>query len=304
MSNQNSDLNIKRLSSQRNLYSKAKLKQNSQFLISLIGSIIILIPIFFPNQNKEFQMFLSALPFVFLFINLIWINPLIKKEREYAAKIQEEFDCEVLNIEWNSSKIREKVRADIITRESLNIKEISKEKLKDWYNSDIINANVPYRQLYAQRTNVNWDINIKETYLKFLSIVAIIVFIEVISVIAIKDYRPIDILFLALMPLSAFINIIWTQIVDLKTVIKNLESIDKQIEKCLENLKQGKNATDAEIRGIQDQIFDLRKSSLFVPDIIFWKTRNYQTNIDKEVTKQKIAEIPVQKNIENSNNEK
>ena len=92
---QNQQKQLERLSAQRELYSSAK----KWYLLQIIGSIAIpitfvLISFFFLNVALISAMFGIA----FFIFDILIIVPVISKLKLKASKIQELFDCDVLEI--------------------------------------------------------------------------------------------------------------------------------------------------------------------------------------------------------------
>jgi hypothetical protein len=110
---QNSEWNLKRLASQRQLYSDAKKVLLVQFILcgiftlglAIVGNII----------SERFAIYIVLSAILIVFLDEFILSRTIDRTIEEAARIQEEFDCDVLqlpqnNIKFNNASMRETIQ--------------------------------------------------------------------------------------------------------------------------------------------------------------------------------------------------
>ena len=100
---QNSELNLKRLAAQRQLYSDAKKMMHIQFAIS--GMAVIVFAIIGNIISKEYAVYITVLSILCVLFDELFLTKRIENLRLNAAIIQEDFDCDVLQIPFNYIKI-------------------------------------------------------------------------------------------------------------------------------------------------------------------------------------------------------
>src|SRR5690606_16492815 len=92
---QNDQKQLERLAAQRELYSAAKKWHGWQIILTVLLPVALAI---YSLINSDFSVF-AAIYGVTIFVIDIWIfDPNIKSKRTKAAKIQELFDCDVLEL--------------------------------------------------------------------------------------------------------------------------------------------------------------------------------------------------------------
>ena len=100
---QNSEWNLKRLAAQRQLYSEAKTLMGIQFILS--GAFIVAIAIFSNIIDKKYLAYTAFAAIAIAILDELLLSKRIDNIKENAARIQEEFDCDVLEIPQNKIKI-------------------------------------------------------------------------------------------------------------------------------------------------------------------------------------------------------
>lgn len=102
---QNSPLNLDRLAAQRQLYSKAKLILGWQVCFG--GPLAVgfaFMALSFPTMKS----FAALWGMLITLADIAWLSPWQKRLRSLAAQIQEQFDCDVLELPWNEVKVGKK----------------------------------------------------------------------------------------------------------------------------------------------------------------------------------------------------
>jgi len=112
---QNSEINIQRLAAQRNLYRKAKRLHLFRFVLTI--PLILTLSIITSLLKSEYianllkmhtydaSWGLALLSLVIFIIDRLILEPIQQKQKLEAAAIQEEFDCDVLQIPWNDVEL-------------------------------------------------------------------------------------------------------------------------------------------------------------------------------------------------------
>jgi len=160
LNTQNSDENIRKLASQRELYSKAKRIYSLQIALATIGVVALSLASF----KFEIQWIIATYGVCVTLFDLTYLNEKIKKVKSEAAIIQEMFDCDVLGIEWNS--LIQMIEPNKIYRNSEKYFKKNKSfgSLRDWYSSKIEGINPIHAKLICQYTNCSYDKSLRNKF--------------------------------------------------------------------------------------------------------------------------------------------
>jgi len=267
---QNEQKQLERLSAQRELYSSAKKWYAWQIIGSMVIPIVFVIGSFF---LYNFSVVAAIFGIGFFIFDILVIVPTISKLKLKASKIQELFDCDVLEI----SKSPLKISSDIAVEEVLTYYEAhckiksNVEKVRNWYPPIIDQVDIEYARLICQRTNCWWDVKLRNKYINFIKVVSIVIPL-ILLVISIAVHIPLEkivLLFSALMPFFRFAN---KEYADQKASNDRLEKTMNYILKIWENILSNridKNSLSNESRIIQDEIYEHRSKSPFILDTIY-----------------------------------
>jgi hypothetical protein len=269
---QNEQKQIERLSAQRELYSSAK----RWYILQIVGSIVVpvafvLVSMFVINVSLAAAMY----GICFFIIDILIIVPMISKLKLKASKVQELFDCDVLQIPKSPLKIASDITVEEVLTyyQAHNKIKSNVEKVKDWYPCIIDNVDIEYARLICQRTNCWWDVKLRSRYISFVRGFSIIIplLLLIVGLITSMSLETIVLLFSGLMPFFRFAN---KEYADQKASNDRLEKTMNYILKIWDNIlyrRMDKDLLPTESRIIQDEIYEHRSKSPFILDV-FYKT--------------------------------
>lgn len=286
---------IERLAAQRQIYSRAK----TIYFVQTFGSIFIpvtisAISIFQPSVSAY-----SALYAVIYFVlDSIFFEQSIKKLKTKAAKVQELFDCEVLEIIKSPFKNPDDILLEEIqTYYEKHKRKIGKiEKLYEWYAQgveEITNLPISIARLICQRESLVWDSQLRKLFYESLLILSVILVI-ILGIIWYYLKLPLDQIVLilsGLLPLFRF---------SLKQYIENKETSEKLIKAVAifdktwgKILKSQIVETELNIisRQIQNEIYDSRTKNPLIPDFFYWLFKNRQERLSKVAIQRLIKQV-------------
>ncbi|MFL0198788.1 S-4TM family putative pore-forming effector [Clostridium sp. WILCCON 0269] len=299
---ENNQENLMKLAAQNYLYSKAKIILGIQIITQVVLVVCIaLLPIFITDsflkyhgiKKIQFTITTVGLSLILAAIDLIVMVPIINKDREIAASIQEDFDCTVLSIPWNDIKV-DKPDGEII---SSNASEYIKTKLskvdigaansgtvldcfRDWYSPKTIES-LPLEvgRIICQRTNCWWDSYLRNKFKRDIVICSSGIFFLLLLIGIIREMSVPNIIINVFSP---FLPVLTFTVVQCR---ENTRSI-----KCTKRLKikadeyWGKvisNPTNFVLlndlaRKLQNEVFDCRKNNPLIFDWYYNKYRREQ----------------------------
>jgi SMODS-associating 4TM effector domain len=168
------------LAAQRQLYSDAKRIQAISVIIcvplAVAWSILIAI-------LPKYTVYAALWGILATFLDLLFLSRLQKSTQEKAAKIQQRFDCEVLQLNWAKSNCGMEIDPETIHDASIRF--IGKNKnysaLEDWYPISVGKLPIHQARIICQRANVLWDAQLRRRYCRWiitiLALLTIIIFL-------------------------------------------------------------------------------------------------------------------------------
>lgn len=267
---QNTPKQLERLAAQRELYSSAK----RLFNLQIVGNVLIplalsLISAFFGN----FAVYVAIYGLCFFIIDTILIEPVIKKRKTKAAKIQELFDSDVFELTKSPFKTVDDVTVEeVLTLYDAHRKiETNIEKIKNWYDVNIADLDISVARLICQRINYSWECGLRAAYGNLLKVINVIlpILIVIVGLFANLSLSQVALIGGGLLPLFRFLT---KQYQENKDVSEKLTKLNNYFNKLWEKVLTGsanKKEFDEAARRIQDEIYDNRIKSPLIPDSFY-----------------------------------
>lgn len=148
-SKQNLSRNIERLAAQRYFYSRAKKLSVVQITLAVLISFV---GFFFHIFGMEVQL-IAFLGIFVSFLNIGLLERLQNSSRRNAADIQEEFDCDVLGLEWNAVLVPYRPAVEVVKERARSAKSESDSSLKNWYPTVVDSVKIHQSRVICQRIN-------------------------------------------------------------------------------------------------------------------------------------------------------
>lgn len=274
---QNKPEALQYLAAQRQLYNEDK-------RLTLIWYIVTVgIAILGTGALAIFASYAASITWIFLVITLaeLFFLPCIRNQRVKAAGIQELFDCQVFNLEWNDALAD---RPDSKDKE-LAVEKFNKRKdrdqawedLRNWYQSPAIRtANMTEARLICQRENIVWDAGQRRQLFNWLAaatglLVTILVLVGALYHLQIEQLLsgPILLVIPLLVALLRYAS-------EHRTAAERLGRLQTVVDKTVKDAR----LPDADVvqitqrtRNVQNEIYRHRRDYVPVPNWIFEKFR-------------------------------
>ena len=262
---QNTEESIQYLRAQRYAYKRAKLYYITRMIFSVLWPITAVAMYFiFENKFANGILIISSLILVSTFL----IELCEKKYTKIGATIQEQFDTNVFDMQWNYALV-----GDIISKEeiyNLAKKEKTDEsKLINWYTGIDTNDEIQYT-LKAQRTNTSWSIRQKTSFGNFLLIMFVIILMVLVKIAWANDFVIADFFITLFFPTISLFIYLLKGYVDFRQQVKELERITALIDDFL----MEERITKDQLRSVQDAIYVYgRVPNNIIPDILYSRLR-------------------------------
>ena len=293
---QNTQKQLERLAAQRELYSSAKSWHIAQIVTTVLIPVCLAI---FSSLKPEFATY-GAIFGVFSFIlDISIVEPEIYKKKTKAAKIQELFDCEVLQIPKSPLKTVDDITVEeVLTHYNAHIKiRTNVEKIKDWYSPLVGQLSIKTARILCQRTNCWWDSKLRNRFSNFLKYSSILIFMSLLILSYMADLTLMEFT-LILSTLVPFFQFCIKQSNDNKDTANRLNELILYSIQVWNNAL--KNSCDDETmiidsRRLQDEIFEHRKKSPLILNIFYKIFRDKDEDLMNRTT-----EILVEEAVENN----
>lgn len=273
------------------IYSTAKMTQGGFiFLTVALPVASILLARHFPALKAYFA--LAAL--IVLLMDTAMIERIQKDRTKRGAKLQEEFDTQVLGMPWNRFVCGAPVDPEDVREASAN--PLSKKReaaLIGWYEQCVGDVPLHFARLICQRTNLSYDARIRKKYGNWLLYIAIILAVALLAGGVGFELTFPELLLSVIAPVAPIFN--WAirehrkQIDTANTLIVLKSECEKLWEKALGS------ATIADLekgsRELQDAIYQHRASSPLVFDWVYGVLRSKNEDAARHAAEHLIAQV-------------
>ena len=268
---QNHPRSLARLAAQRFLYQCAKdvriVSLGFVVLISILGLIASVV------DSKDFSQFIPLIVLITWFVDQQILRRKESAFKTEAATIQEDFDCYVLDLTWPEYKGINRPTDDRVKHLSRIGERRSRatEGLEDWYTPDAIPDDPVLAAIYCQRMNCWWDVSLRRQWIRVLKI---LFWILLLLVLGLSILTGITVAKLAAIIASNIRILAW----GLDEIYSQSDAIQRisAIHRTLSDSSDYKMISRVNIRHLQDELFEYRRSNPPVPDWFYWQKRTNQ----------------------------
>lgn len=268
-SKQNDDKNLSLLRARRRLYWTAKRYQGAVVLVTLLLPIVSLCAAAFAPGAKAY---IAAAALLFGVCEVIFIDRWHKGLMKCAAKLQEQFDCDVLGMRRNEFLVSAPVDPEEIYELSAKpLKPADEKQLHDWYPIAVGNVPMHVGRILCQRENLLYDGNVRKTYSRVLraGLLLLVAGLAVYSLAA--DLKVDAFLLTVLAPATPILNWTLREFFRQRDTVETLERLKSESEKLWKRAVDGLPVGEAAERSreLQDAIYNHRVASPLVFDFLY-----------------------------------
>ena len=286
---------LKRLAARRQLESDAKFSLGIQMVLNALSVVMIVFVAIF----SKLDVWAPSFGVVVTFLNLLYFASRQQTLKEKATKIQELFDCDVLELDWRELMVGSRLEMETVVKYSSKYKRKHKRKykpkvdydskpenwyseLENWYSTDVGKLPLHLGRVICQRSNCWWGTELRKDYTRILTGVLIFLSIGafvwgIIGAFTLEKF----ILSVATPLMPAFVLLIQQH----KNHTESVALLDK-LRVHSENLwkKTLTGATPEEItaasRELQDSIYNHRRTGSLIFD---WLYKHHRKDMEKQM---------------------
>lgn len=291
---QNELKQLERLAAQRELYSSAKKYHGWQILLVVFFPVIlsfIILPI------AHFAEYAAAYGLIITIIDLLYFDEKIKYNKNKAVKIQEMFDCEVLEMECSPLKtVKDITVEEVLTLYDSHIKKNTNiENIKDWYKHPIGEVPIVIGRVIGQRANLSWDSKLRNTYTNMLNTILWIVLFIIFGYALVKNLEFTSFVLLG-STLIPFFQFTIKQYLEQKETVKRLTELIDFVNNIWDSILE-KSKSDGQLtelsRRLQDEIFEHRNKSPLILDFFYNNFRSKDEDLLSRTTQKLVNDLKV-----------
>lgn len=267
---QNEPSALAHLACQRRLYARAKCVV---WLNLLLVTIVPLVLALCATSVAQLQPWVACYGAVAIVAEVLFASELASRWRREAALVQESFDCQVLDLEWNDVLCGSQPEATrhVPTNPTFSAKDLA--AFQDWYTSEVNNAPAHLARLLCQLENTAYSKRLRRSYAQWLGALCLLVFTAVAVVGLAAPIVANQWVVFVLAPTAPFFAWLLREAIEQKSVTRELEGLDQEIRCAVDGHSTIREAKLAQFsRRLQDALFTLRSTNPVVFDF-FYKLR-------------------------------
>jgi hypothetical protein len=274
VSRENDAEGIKHLRAARHMYAVARRVVTVQVVLAIGAPLLAAVVGLIAPERRAMAAF-TALVVAVLDVAL-W-DPWQKRAKKKAAKVQESFDCYVLDMPWNEFRAGSRVDAEEIHAADIaHLSGKTDPSLANWYPSGVSALQMHVARIICQRTNLWWDGSLRRFYSAWVVGGVMVLTLGALLIGVAADFT-LEWFVLGVMAPAAPL-LLWgiREIYRQRDAADSLEQLKAGVEKLWERTMKGECDTEgckAESRLFQNEILDRRASSPMIFEWVYLRLR-------------------------------
>lgn len=251
------------------IYRRAKNVQAVGFAISLGFPILGLVVSAYLLPGKPFIAFFAL---IFGFLEVLLLDRWHRAQLKSAAKLQEDFDCTILQMDWNAFLVGNRIDPeDVFADACKKLSDKDEQRLINWYPLAVKELPLHLARLVCQRTNLWYDSALRKRY-RFVLLAGCVVLGAVAGFASLAiDYTMTTFVLSTLAPMTPVLIWALRECNRQAATCELLDRLNDEVKKLWDHSRSG--ATEQEIsmrsRELQDAIFNHRASSPLILDWVY-----------------------------------
>ncbi len=264
--------NIERLAAQKEMYFQAKRLFALQFIVTGVVTVLLAligIALSYLSSGFDWNWVRGGYGLIAATGDLLLLNHFINQLRQKAACVQELFDCDVLDLQWNKVCCGEQTKPEEIKKYAdKHLKRVkSYDKLKTWYAETIKEVDGPAAKVICQRSNFAYDVAIRRSFLFWVVGISLGIVAGVLVIALIMNAPARAIVSMSLFPILPIILFLGKLVKEHRTSLQNLDDLNSTITRLWADVLGGTAGNvEATVRQVQDKIYQNRKTSPLIPE--------------------------------------
>lgn len=274
---QNEGSQLELLLTQRNLYSSVKK------LFGWRTGIAVCLAIggpFLTSLDSQISVYVAIIVIIYLLIDNVVLQKIESSQKMTAAKVQELFDTNVLEMPWNNivagKQLDKEIIASVLSKnDNLDYQAL---KLIDWYSPEVSQVDITVGRFICQHSNVWWDSSLRRKYLNFLYISSAVVVLGLIITGTILNLTIGVFVIGVLLPMIPLMELLIKQINEHHGSNCCSTDLKENLNDTISRIINGEviNNPESLARTYQDEIYRHRSKCPMVFDWMYWIFKDKQ----------------------------
>jgi hypothetical protein len=284
---------LDRLAAQKNLYSKAKRIQGWQLILSVPCVILWSFAVLVLPGLRVYE---ALWGIVITILSSVALDRWQETLKERAAKIQERFDCDVLQMDWSDLKVGSRPDAELIAEQAAQYRHNDPDckSLRDWYARAVGSLPIHLGRLVCQRSSCWWDAKLRRRYAVWVLVTLGVFSALVVTLGLLKGATLEDFVLAGIMPLMPAITLAIRQFYEHNDAAARADKLKECAERLWSEALRGTLSPDgiaARSRQLQDEIFEHRRRSPLIFDWMYDCLRNHDEELMNKGAEALVAEV-------------
>lgn len=248
------------------LYTQAKKFSFYQFALTVM--IPVALTILNTTYSDKLRVWAAFYGVVVTFLDLAVLETILKQRKKDGASVQEQFDCELLLMDWNETR-GDKLDTETIVRAAGSLRRELSPNERNWYPKNVGTIPIFLSRLICQRTNIWWDRTIRQYYRNLLLVLGIVVVLVIAIIGLVQNLSLEDFLLGLLVPMFPAITWLVKEVKKHGESIASLARLMKNANALWDTALKKRGEPDyiaLKSRQLQDELFVHRHSNQPVPN--------------------------------------
>lgn len=289
---QNQLKSLKLLAAQRQLYSEAKFVQLISLILSVLLAIILSISALIVSK---ISVYVALYGIIITFVDIVFLSQEQQSKQEKAAKIQQQFDCDVLELDFNQLNTDNYIPIETIDEYYQKFKKKNDEqKLLNWYSIEVDKLPIWKARVICQRSNIWWDAKLRRRYAHYALILFFILLVVLFLLGIVGKLTTENFILTIVNPLAPALILTFRQYQDQKESATKLDNLFNNAESLFDELsKSHLNQQEIEEKSyrLQSQIYENRRCNPPIPDWFYEFSRDKNEELMNKGVETLIREI-------------
>ena len=264
---QNSEPFLRLLRARQHIYFEATRLQIVQF-------VVIIFPIFGALIGlcvEPARPWIAAGALLFLILDTAWLDRAERTKLKTAAKISEQFDCDLLKMNWNQFAAGKQPDPELIEAAAQSYKQ-DEQRIQNWYPNNVGKVPLHIARIICQRTNLWYDSELRCSYGKLLILCAAVLFAGLLVIGFAANLKLIDFVAIVLTPSAPVLIWALRENFRQRDVAEAAQIVKLEAEVLFDGVKAGtcdEVACTTKSRELQDAIYRSRATSPLIFPLIY-----------------------------------
>ena len=283
---------MERLAAVRQLYSDAKVIQAIQIGLSVLVPPSLAMLVAFVSLPPVYA---AICGIILTCVYVLWLTPWLQSFKEKASKIQELFDCDVLELNRRELTIGSPLEMiDIVGEYSSKYgrKDPNYCELKNWYPDKTSKLPIHLGRVICQRSNCSWDAKLRQRFASWILVILGVLIVLTLCLGLIGNLTLEEFILAVATPLMPAFILGMRQYNEHKKSAEQLDKLRGHLERLWN--KALDNANPEELnrasRELQDAIYNHRQSRPIIFDWVYRLLRKEHEKLMNKAAEEMVNE--------------